>query len=326
MLTLGRRALHRLPSPLAPSAAPAAAAYIPRTSSFLASPAIHGRREKHTQRAYDVLQELLIPHPPTLTPTPAPAPPRPAVSPVSPASYATATPVSPVSRAQAAIHAALSSPSQLKQTAYNTPQPRHMSAAFTPRPLYAPDGPMVWIDLEMTGLDYHTDTILEVAVLITNGNLDVVDDGGFRHAVKTDKKVLDNMNDWCIEQHGKSGLTAECLSAPHRLREVTALALAYVRHWVPERCTAVLAGSSIHVDRAFMAELMPDLERWMHYRIVDVSSVKELCRRWYPELSKSAGLDVKNSNHRALDDIRGSISELRFYREHIFKDPEDVRL
>ncbi|KZT53058.1 putative RNA exonuclease [Calocera cornea HHB12733] len=200
-----------------------------------------------------------------------------------------------------------------------------MSAAFTPRPLQQQDGPMVWIDLEMTGLDVHTDRIIEVAVLITNGNLDEVDSQGFQAAVKTAKVILDNMHPWCINQHGKSGLTAQCLASTRTLAEIEQQALEYVRKWVPEKGSAVLAGSSVHFDRQFMAEQMPQLMRYMHYRIVDVSSVKEICRRWYPQVTQSGRFDRKaESSHRALDDIRGSISELRFYRQHIFKEPEDV--
>jgi len=195
---------------------------------------------------------------------------------------------------------------------------------FSPRPLHPSDGPMVWVDLEMTGLDWNTDRIIEVAILITNGNLDVVDEEGFRMAVKTEKVVLDNMNEWCIEQHGKSGLTAECLAAPFPLPEVERQALEYIQHWIPQPNNAVLAGSSVHMDRAFLQEQMSKITDWCHYRIVDVSSIKELCKRWYPEISRSHGLDSKNANHRALDDIKGSISELRFYRQTIFKDPASL--
>ncbi|EIW80691.1 ribonuclease H-like protein [Coniophora puteana RWD-64-598 SS2] len=187
---------------------------------------------------------------------------------------------------------------------------------WTPKPLDYNAGPMVWIDCEMTGLNPPKDKILEIAVIITNGQLQPVDEG-IRYAVRTDKKVLDGMDEWCTNQHGKSGLTAECLTAPHTLSEVEKMVLAYIKKWVPQQRTALLAGNSVHADRSFMVHEMPKVIDWLHYRIVDVSSVKELARRWYPD--NPVPKELFGGNHRALDDIQGSIIELQWYRDNIFK-------
>ncbi|KAH9174930.1 ribonuclease H-like domain-containing protein [Lactarius sanguifluus] len=183
------------------------------------------------------------------------------------------------------------------------------------------DGPLVWIDCEMTGLDYKTDRILEIAVLITNGNLEVVDDG-LEFIIRTEKSVLDNMNDWCINQHGASGLTAACLESKHTTESVQDEVLNYIKKWVPQQRVAVLAGNSVHADRVFLAKDMPKILDWLHYRIVDVSSVKELFRRWYPRRPLPDTVFRRESKHRALDDIRGSLEELKWYKDNIFVTPE----
>ncbi|KAL1723710.1 ribonuclease H-like domain-containing protein [Schizophyllum commune] len=182
-------------------------------------------------------------------------------------------------------------------------------------PLAYDDGPIVWVDCEMTGLDHNKDKIIEIAVLITNGNLEIVDEG-VEYIIRADKAVLDGMDEWCTNQHGKSGLTAACLASPHTTASVESAVLAYIQKWVPTQRTAVLAGNSVHVDRMFLANEMPRLVDWLHYRIIDVSSIKELARRWYPQIPVPK---LSESSHRALDDIKGSIAELRWYRENIFK-------
>ncbi|KAJ6593530.1 ribonuclease H-like domain-containing protein [Mycena capillaripes] len=176
------------------------------------------------------------------------------------------------------------------------------------------DGPMVWVDCEMTGLDPDKDQILEIAVLITNGNLELVDDG-IEYIIRTEKATLDAMNEWCTKQHGQSGLTQACLDSPHSHEEVSKAVLEYIKKWVPQRRVGILAGNSVHADRTFLAKHMPEITEWLHYRIIDVSSVKELSRRWYPHLGIPK---LAESNHRALDDIRGSIKELEWYRRNIF--------
>lgn len=183
------------------------------------------------------------------------------------------------------------------------------------------DGPLVWIDCEMTGLDYKKDRILEIAILITNGNLEIVDDG-LEFVIRTEKSVLDNMGEWCVKQHGASGLTAACLESKHTTESVQDEVLNYIKKWVPQQRAALLAGNSVHADRIFLAKDMPKIVDWLHYRIVDVSSVKELFRRWYPRRPLLDSVFTRESKHRALDDIRGSIRELKWYRENIFVTPE----
>ncbi|KAJ7039068.1 ribonuclease H-like domain-containing protein [Mycena alexandri] len=182
------------------------------------------------------------------------------------------------------------------------------------RPLSYGDGPMIWVDCEMTGLDPDKDKILEIAVLITNGNLELVDEG-IEFIIRTDKKALDGMDEWCTKQHGQSGLTQACLDSPHSHEAVSKAVVEYIKKWVPQRRVGILAGNSVHADRMFLAKHMPEITEWLHYRIIDVSSVKELSRRWYPQLGIPK---LAESNHRALDDIRGSIRELEWYRRNIF--------
>ncbi|KAI0282820.1 ribonuclease H-like protein [Russula aff. rugulosa BPL654] len=183
------------------------------------------------------------------------------------------------------------------------------------------DGPIVWIDCEMTGLDYKTDRILEIAVIITNGNLEVVDDG-LEFVIHAEKAVLDNMNDWCITHHKASGLTDACLKSKHTTVSVQEEIMKYIKKWIPLRRTAMLAGNSVHADRVFLAREMPEIVDWLHYRIVDVSSIKELHRRWYPRRPLPDCVFRRDTKHRALDDIRGSIEELKWYREYIFVPPD----
>ncbi|KAJ7106040.1 ribonuclease H-like domain-containing protein [Mycena crocata] len=188
--------------------------------------------------------------------------------------------------------------------------------------LFYMDGPLVWIDCEMTGLDPDKDKILEIAVLITNGNLDLVHEG-MEFTIRTDKTNLDAMDEWCTTQHGQSGLTKACLNSKHTHDEVSKAILDYIKKWIPQRRVGMLAGNSVHADRAFLAKHMPEITEWLHYRMtldggLDVSSVKELSRRWYPQLGIPK---LAESNHRALDDIRGSIKELQWYRRNIFIPP-----
>ncbi|KAF8178594.1 ribonuclease H-like domain-containing protein [Mycena galopus ATCC 62051] len=186
-----------------------------------------------------------------------------------------------------------------------------------PKPLSYGNGPMVWVDCEMTGLDADKDKILEIAVIITNGNLDLVDEG-IEFIIRTDKAILDGMDEWCTKQHGQSGLTQACLDSPHSLEDVSKAVLEYIKKWIPQRRVGILAGNSVHADRTFLVKYMPEITDWLHYRIIDVSSVKELSRRWYPHLGIPR---LAESNHRALDDIRGSIKELEWYRRNIFVQP-----
>ncbi|KAG8816645.1 hypothetical protein FRC19_011896 [Serendipita sp. 401] len=142
-----------------------------------------------------------------------------------------------------------------------------------PRPLTSQDGPLVWIDCEMTGLDFKKHKLLEIAVIITNGDLKRVDKG-IDYVIRTDKADLDQMDEWCTRTHGETGLTKACLESENGHDWVESTVLEYIKKWVPTQRTAILAGSSVHFDRAFLAEHMPSLTDWLHYRIVDVSSVK----------------------------------------------------
>jgi len=181
-------------------------------------------------------------------------------------------------------------------------------------------GPLVWVDCEMTGLNPEKDKILEIAVLITNGNLETVDKG-IEYVIRTEKYVLDQMDEWCTTQHGKSGLTESCLASPYTREYVSQAVLAYVKRWVPNPRTAVLAGNSVHADRSFLVKEMPELVDWLHYRLVDVSSIKELAFRWYKDASQKPGR-LYESDHRALSDIQGSITELKWYRDNLFVKPK----
>lgn len=173
-------------------------------------------------------------------------------------------------------------------------------------------GHLVWMDLEMTGLDPDTDTILEMAILITDAELNIVAEGP-SIAIHQDESVLSAMNDWCKEHHGASGLSARVRQSDIDMLAAESMALDFVRRFVPER-TSPLCGNSIHQDRRFLARHMPKLEAYMHYRNIDVSTIKELARRWYAGIAPP----VKRSAHLAMDDIRESVAELAYYRQTVF--------
>jgi len=166
----------------------------------------------------------------------------------------------------------------------------------------------------MTGLDPERDTILEIAVLISDADLNVVVEGPVL-AVHQPAAVLEAMDEWNREHHGASGLTARVQASPLSLREAELRVLHFVQAYSPPR-SSPLCGNSIWQDRRFLARYMPELERHLHYRNIDVSTVKELVRRWYPQ---GPPPPEKKHAHLALDDIRESIAELRFYREHYFR-------
>ncbi|KAK1230478.1 Phosphatidylinositol 3,4,5-trisphosphate-dependent Rac exchanger 2 protein [Marasmius sp. AFHP31] len=137
-------------------------------------------------------------------------------------------------------------------------------------PLQPVNGPMVWIDCEMTGLDPEADKIMEIAVLITNGNMELVDEG-IEYVIKLDKQQLDGMGEWCTKQHGESGLTKACLSSPFTKGYVQNAVLSYIKKWVPNERTGVLAGNSVHMDRVFLMKEMPEVVDWLHYRYLNPS-------------------------------------------------------
>jgi len=173
---------------------------------------------------------------------------------------------------------------------------------------------LIWMDLEMTGLDPMSDVIIEMATIITDSDLNVLAEGPV-FAIATPEEKLAGMDDWNQTHHSASGLLDRVRKSPVSTLEAEAQTLAFIERHV-ERGTAPLCGNSIWQDRRFLARYMPTLESYLHYRIVDVSTVKELARRWRPEL-----LDAlrKENAHTALADIRESIAELRFYREQFFR-------
>ncbi len=173
---------------------------------------------------------------------------------------------------------------------------------------------LVWMDLEMSGLDPERDTILEIASLITDGDLQVVAEGPVL-ALHQPDAVLEAMDEWNRTHHGASGLVARVRASALSMAEAEALALDFIARHCPER-TSPLCGNSIHQDRRFLSRYMPRLDAYLHYRNIDVSTLKELVRRWYPG---GPAPPEKRHAHLALDDIRESIEELRFYRAHYFR-------
>jgi oligoribonuclease len=172
---------------------------------------------------------------------------------------------------------------------------------------------LVWIDLEMSGLDPHRCAILEIASIVTDADLNVIEEGP-DIVVHQDDAVLAAMDEWCTTHHGKSGLTAAVRASTVSLREAEQRSLAFLaKHTKPG--TSPLCGNSVWQDRRFLVDYMPDVERFLNYRVIDVSTIKELVKRWYPDRQPPK----KSDTHRALDDIRESIAELRFYRSAVFR-------
>lgn len=173
---------------------------------------------------------------------------------------------------------------------------------------------LVWIDCEMTGLDLENDALIEVAAIVTDFELNPVADG-IDVVIKPPREALDQMNEVVTQMHTSSGLLEE-LDAGLALADAEQVVLDYIKQHVPDAGKAPLAGNSVGTDRAFLLRDMPELEGYLHYRVVDVSSIKELSRRWYPRVYFNA--PAKTGNHRALADILESIEELRYYRAAVF--------
>lgn len=174
---------------------------------------------------------------------------------------------------------------------------------------------LLWLDLEMTGLGPEHNTILEIASLLTNNNLDIIARGPAL-VINQPESVLETMNDWCKKQHAKSGLIASVRASKVSLSEAETQTLDFLQAHC-KKDTAILCGNSIHQDRAFLEQHMPRLFDYLHYRIIDVSSIKELIKRWY---SQDPLIEFKKSDlHRALIDTEESIEELKHYRKNFFK-------
>jgi oligoribonuclease len=173
---------------------------------------------------------------------------------------------------------------------------------------------LIWIDLEMTGLNPESDTIIEIATVMTDKDLNVLANGPSLVIHQSDE-VMANMNQWCVEQHGKSGLTDKVKNSNISMENAENQTIEFLKKWI-DAGISPMCGNSICQDRRFLAKYMPKLEKFFHYRHIDVSTLKELSKRWKPEVEKDL---EKDSNHLALDDIYDSISELKHYRELFIK-------
>ena len=178
--------------------------------------------------------------------------------------------------------------------------------------------PLVWIDCEMTGLDPEKETIMSIACFITDAQLKIQDDQGWESIIHHDKTTLNRMDEWCTNTHGTSGLTAACIASTTTNEEAADGLLEYVKKYVPEKRRGLLAGNSIHCDKAFLSK--PPYNRvteYLSYRILDVSSLKEAAKRWAPD-EVLLGVPSKKLLHQAREDILESIEEARYYREKCF--------
>ncbi len=173
---------------------------------------------------------------------------------------------------------------------------------------------LIWIDLEMTGLDTQNDRIIEIATMVTDKHLNILAEGPMLAIHQTDE-VLSAMDEWNTRQHNKSGLVVRVKASDCDEARAEAETIAFLNEYVPAGASP-MCGNSICQDRRFMARIMPELEAFFHYRNLDVSTLKELARRWMPEVASGY---KKDSTHLALDDIKDSIAELSYYREHMLK-------
>ncbi|HFC8519003.1 oligoribonuclease [Neisseria weaveri] len=176
---------------------------------------------------------------------------------------------------------------------------------------------LCWLDMEMTGLDPEKERIIEVAMIITDSDLNVLAQSEV-YAIHQSDEVLNAMDEWNTATHGRTGLTRRVRDSVYTEADVEQKLLAFMAQWIPERATP-MCGNTIHQDRRFMVRYMPKLEAYFHYRNLDVSTLKELARRWHPVVAKGV---VKRGSHQALDDILESIEEMRYYRDNFIRLPE----
>ena len=179
---------------------------------------------------------------------------------------------------------------------------------------------LVWMDLEMTGLDHTHHVIVEIATLITDDHLNIVAEGPDL-VIHQPEERLAQMDPVVVEMHTASGLLDAIRASTVSLEQAGAATLEFIRTHIPEPATVPLCGNSIGTDRRFLAAYLPEIENHLHYRSVDVTSIKELVRRWYPAIDRSR--EFKTGNHRALGDIRNSVAELAYYRANVFIDPPE---
>ena len=178
----------------------------------------------------------------------------------------------------------------------------------------ADDKNLVWLDLEMTGLEPDRDVVLEIATIVTDGELNILAEGPCL-AIHQEDEILDNMDPWCVDQHGKSGLTQRCRDSRYTEMDAQARTLEFLSKWcAPGK--SPLCGNTIGQDRRFLVKYMPRLHDFFHYRSVDVSSIKELVSRWYPDSKYTYS---KNKQHLSLEDVKESIAEMVHYRKTVFK-------
>ena len=180
---------------------------------------------------------------------------------------------------------------------------------------------LVWIDLEMTGLDPRRHTIVEIATLITDDDLTIIEEGPDL-VIGATAQQLETMDAVVKNMHTRSGLIEEIRRSPITVEAAAEQTLQFIQKHISAAGAVPLCGNSIGTDRRFLAEYMPEIENYLHYRSVDVSSIKELGKRWFPEAIKNA--PPKSRGHRAMDDIKESVVELQFYREHLFRQPGEV--
>ncbi len=173
---------------------------------------------------------------------------------------------------------------------------------------------LIWIDLEMTGLDPEQERIIEIATLVTDADLNIIAEGP-NLVIHQDDALLDAMDEWCTRQHGQSGLTQQVRDSTLSERDAELATLEFIKQHVDQGASPI-CGNSIGQDRRFLVPYMPELEAYFHYRNLDVSTIKELARRWRPDVLNSV---TKKGSHLALDDIKDSINELAHYRQHFFK-------
>lgn len=179
------------------------------------------------------------------------------------------------------------------------------------------DDNLIWIDLEMTGLYPDRDVIIEIATIVTDAHLNILAEGPV-FAIEQSQETMDAMDDWNTNQHGGSGLTKRVLASTISTEDAELKTIEFLRQWVPEGKSPI-CGNSIGQDRRFLVRYMPKLEEYFHYRNLDVSTLKELARRWNPEVLNGV---KKTGAHLAMDDIKDSIEELKHYREHFIRLPE----